>query len=358
MEDSKVKNTISKMKIINRYDIIAVVLFGLAMLTACQRTELCYDHFPTLTLGLDWEHEWERDYGMNHVANWDAERHGFEYDALRPIRPEWVNMVISKPDGNSDERFLKPEGGKINVDLGGGQSYLLYNGDTEYIVLSDIVSMTEARATATSRSRAGLSYINEHHPDVRSTNPPDVLYAAYVKEAPVFNAHDHHSLDIKMKPLVYIYLIRYEFDYGLEHVSLARGAIGGMAESVYLHDGKTSDEESIILYDCEIKSYGCEAQVRSFGIPGFPDEYYGRAESDAPDRPYSLNLEILLKNGKTVEFNYDIAEQLEKQPRGGVITVSGIRIEDQIGETDSGFDVNVTEWPDHDVIDLPVVVEP
>ncbi|MDE5786894.1 MAG: hypothetical protein K2H98_10210 [Duncaniella sp.] len=161
-----------------------------------------------------------------------------------------------------------------------------------------------------------------------------------------------------MQPLVYTYVIRYEFDYGLEHIALARGALGGMAESVYLRDGKTSDNSSVILYDCEIKSYGCEAHVRSFGTPGFPDEYYGRAESGNTDRPYSLNLEILLKNGKSVEFNYDIADQMKKQPRGGVITVTGVRIEDQIGETDSGFNVDVTDWPEHDIIDLPIVVEP
>ncbi|MDE6338708.1 MAG: hypothetical protein K2K97_02835 [Muribaculaceae bacterium] len=98
--------------------------------------------------------------------------------------------------------------------------------------------------------------------------------------------------------------------------------------------------------------------MRSFVIPGFPDEYYGRSESDAPEREYSLNLEILLKNGKTVEFNYDIADQIKKQPRGGVIKVSGLRIEEQISASESGFNVEVTDWPDHDVIDLPVVVEP
>lgn len=346
------------MKIINKYNIIVVVLLMFSLLPACQRTELCYEHFPTLTLGLTWEHEWERDYGMNHAAGWDAELHGFGYDDIRPERPEWVNMVITKPDGTTGEKFLNPDGGKFNVDLGDGHSYLLYNGDTEYILLSDVASLNDARATATSRSRAGMSYINEHHPDARSTNPPDVLYAAYVDQGPSFNIHDHHSLDVKMQPLVYTYVIRYEFEYGLEYVSLARGALAGMAESVYLRDGKTSDNSSVILYDCDVKSYGCEAHVRSFGIPGFPDEYYGRAEFETPARPYSLNLEVLLKNGETVEFNYDITDQLKNQPRGGVIIVRGLRVEDQSGESDSGFIVDVTDWPEHDVIELPIEVQP
>lgn len=346
------------MKIINRYYIIAVLILVLTLLTACQRTELCYDHYPSLSLDLAWEHEWERDYGMNHAATWDAAMHGFEYDDVRPVRPDWVNMVINRPDGTTTEKYLTPEGGKFNVEVGEGQSYLFYNGDTEYILLSDVATLTNARASATSRSRSGLAYIYEHHPDVRSTNPPDVIYAAYIENAPSFGFHDHLSLNVKMQPLVYTYVIRYEFDYGLEHIALARGAIGGMAESVYLHNGKTTDTSSIILYDCDIKPYGCEATVRSFGIPGFPDEYYGRSDSETPDRQYSLNLEILLTNGKTTEFNYDISDQLKKQPRGGVIRVTGLRIEDQIGSTESGFNVDVTDWPEHDVIDLPIVVEP
>lgn len=347
------------MKNISRYNKILIALMVLSALAACQRTELCYDHYPSLTLGLAWEHEWERDYGMNHAANWDASLHGFMYDDMRPDRPEWVNMVINGPDGSTTEKFLDSEGGKIDVDMGEGYSYLLYNGDTEYIMLSDIASLADARATASSRSRSGMSYINEHHPNARSTNPPDVLYAAYIENAPSFGIHDHLSLDVKMQPLVYTYVIRYEIEYGMEHVSLARGALGGMAESVYLRDGKTSDNSSIILYDCDVMDYGCEAHVRSFGVPGFPDEYYGRSDSEkSSDRPYSLNLEILLKNGKIIEFNFDIADQIKKQPRGGVIKVSGLRIEDQTGNTESGFSVEVTDWPEHDVIDLPIEVKP
>ncbi|MDE5869137.1 MAG: DUF5119 domain-containing protein [Muribaculaceae bacterium] len=346
------------MKIIKRYHTIPVLLFLLTLMTACERTELCYDHFPTLNLDLGWEQEWERDYGMNHAGAWDAELHGFRYEDMRPERPEWVNMVINMPDGTTSEKYLSADGSKVDVPFGEGQSYLLYNGDTEYIMLYDMASLTEARATATSRSRPGLSYISERHPGDRSTNSPDVLFACYIKEAPSLGIHEHVSLGVNMQPLVYTYIIRYEFDYGLEHVALARGALGGMAESVYLRDGRTSDKTSVILYDCDVKSYGCEAHIRSFGAPGFPDKYYGRAESEVPDLPYTLNLEILLKNGKSVEFNYDIADQIKKQPRGGVITIKGVRIEDQIGSSDSGFNVDVTDWPDHDVIDLPIEVEP
>ncbi|MDE6300032.1 MAG: DUF5119 domain-containing protein, partial [Muribaculaceae bacterium] len=154
--------------------------------------------------------------------------------------------------------------------------------------------------------------------------------------------------------LVYTYVVRYEFEYGLEHVALARGAIGGMAESVYLLDGRTSDESTIIIYDCDLKDYGCEARVRSFGVPSFPDEYYGRAGVSDPSRRYTLNLEVRLNNGKYVEYNLDITDQIAHQPRGGVIKVSGLRVEDKDSSTPAGFNVVVDDWGDRVDIDLPV----
>ncbi|MDE5552601.1 MAG: DUF5119 domain-containing protein, partial [Muribaculaceae bacterium] len=235
----------------------------------------------------------------------------------------------------------------------------LYNGDTEYILFSDMASLADARATSTTRTRAGMAYITERHPDVRSINPPDVLYAAYVDNKHTYGVHDHPKVDVRMQPLVFTYVIRYEFEAGIEKVSLARGAIGGMAESVYMRDGKTSDETAVILYDCEVKPYGCEAKVRTFGVPGFPDEYYGQGKAAPASRPYSLNLEVMLRNGETVEFNYDITDQLKNQPRGGVITVKGLKIEEEKGEippTESGFNADVNDWPAHDIIDLPMVV--
>lgn len=344
------------MKNIYRYNIIAVVLFMFTLLTACQRTELCYDHYPKAVMTFAWEQEWERDYGMSHPANWDADHYGFEYDYLRPEKPEWVNLVKYKNNTTNGEHYLSPDGDEIVLKEEGKHSFLFYNGDTEYIVLSDIASLPEARASATPRSRASINYIMEQHPGTKSANPPDILYSAYLEDVPPIGIHEVAHLPIKMQPLVYTYVVRYEFEYGLQHVNIARGALAGMAESVYLRDGRTSDEAIIVLYDCQLKEYGCEAHVKTFGVPGFPDEYYGRSSLDVADRPYTLNLEVMLTNGKTLEFNFDVADQLKTQPRGGVITVSGIRIEDEQNDpSDSSgtFNVDLSGWGEVN-IDLPI----
>ncbi len=339
------------------YKIMALLLALMPILASC-RQELCYDHYPAVDLTFSWEQEWERDYGHHHIDNWDPTYYGHAYDALRPATPEWVNLLTYYPDGHSNERFMSPDGLRFTVEEGKECSMLLYNGDTEYIVLKDVASLNDARASATSRSRSrsSLEIMYQKHVNARTTNSPDILYSAYIDNVPAVRNHELKVMPVKMQPLVYSYVIIYEFEYGIEHVALARGAIGGMAESVYLRTGVTSKETSIILFDCELKSHSCQATVRSFGIPDFPDEYYGRTQSEPKeDQPYSLNLEVMLRNGKTLEFDFDITDQMKKQPRGGVIKVSGLRIEDSQNQSGSGFDVDVSDWDNSgEVIDLPL----
>lgn len=348
------------MKMIKLSKILAVTA-AVAMtvtLSSC-RKDLCFNHFRTAAVALSWEHEWERDYGMAHATNWDAAFHGRQYSDLRPTLPEGVTMITYSSEANPRETFMSNAGQDINLGEPGEHSLLFYNNDTEYIVLSDMASLAEARASTTSRSRSTLAYITSVYPDVRSTNPPDVLYAAYTDQLPSIGLHESTPMPVKMQPLVYTYVIRYEFEHGLKNVALARGALAGMAESVYLRNGVTSEESTIVLFDCDKTAYGCEALVRTFGVPGFPDEYYGRAPMARADRPYTLNLEVRLTNGKIFEFNYDIADQIEKQPRGGVIRITGIRIEDEDSAITPGsaFDVTVDDWGEHEDIDLPVGVK-
>lgn len=342
----------------SRYYIsIAMALIMLVTCVSC-RQELCYDHYPSINVQLWWELEWERDYGMGHQANWDPTYHRYGYDELRPSVPEWVKMVRYFDDGRSAEHFLYPEGAKLEVNQDEEGSILLYNGDTEYIILSDVASMRDVIATATSRSRSGsnLQDMKDLYQASRTTNPPDVIYSAFIEHVSGVQNHEVRLLPVKMQPLVYTYLITFEFEHGLEYVALARGALGGMAEGVYLRTGVTTDDTAIILFDCNIHSDACRSQVRSFGIPGFPDSYFGKMASGI-SRPYTLNLELLLKNGKTLNFNYDITDQMENQPRGGVIRISGVRVEDEEAPptSSSGIDVGLSGWDENvEEIEIPI----
>ena len=161
------------------------------------------------------------------------------------------------------------------------------------------------------------------------------------------------ELPVRMKPLVYTYLIRYEFGRGLEYVALARGALAGMAESVFLKDGHTGDETATILFDCSKEAYGVETLVKTFGVPNYPGDHYTR--SDGSDARFSLNLEVRLHNGKFKTFEFDVTDQLLGQPRGGVIVVDGIEIPDKEGTEGGGtFDPEVDKWGEYIDIPLPI----
>lgn len=323
--------------------------------TSC-RKELCYNHFRSVTASLSWEYAWERDYGKGHAENWDASYHGFGYATLLPDKPESVTMLKYRPDETSPSTlYISADGGDINMGEGGEHSLLFFNNDTEYIVISDMATLPAARATTTTRTRSSLGQIRELHPHERTMNPPDVLFASFVDKVPEIGIHETAPLPVRMQPLVYTYVIHYEFEHGLEHVALVRGALGGMAEAVYLRDGVTSEESATILYDCEFSGRGAIAKVRTFGVPGFPDEYYGRSTSSRSERRYTLNLEVRLTHGAIKEFTFDVSDQMAMQPRGGVIDVGGIRVEDEenVGGG-SGFEVSVDDWGDHEDIELPV----
>ena len=134
-------------------------------------------------------------------------------------------------------------------------------------------------------------------------------------------------------------------------MALARGALAGMAENIYLQDGHTDEAAATVLYDCTLQSYGAEAQVPTVGVPDYPGEGYGRAA-----RVYTLNLEVRLNNGKMLTYEFDVTAQVEAQPRGGVIQVDGIEVSDEDGQAGSGgFDVDVEGWGDY--VDIPLPLE-
>lgn len=91
-----------------------------------------------------------------------------------------------------------------------------------------------------------------------------------------------------------------------------------------------------------------------FGVPNYPGDHYTRA--DGTPAYYTLNLEVLLNNGKLLSYEFDVTDQVNAQPRGGVITVEGIEVSDEDGmEGSGGFDVTVDGWGDY--VDIPLPLE-
>lgn len=330
----------------------------LALFPSCEHKDLCFDHLEhamktQVLVETEYEREWQWTYdGGTDWASYPAwqETFGMEYDDLRPAIPGGLRVQVYNGDGSNNIVNIAPGGGIVHM-AEGEHSLLFYNNDTEYIVFDDMQSYVTARATTRTRTRSsytGNSYMENR--DEHTVNSPDMLYGNYMESYTAWRAQEPEELPLTMHPLVFTYLIRYEFRQGLQYVALARGALAGMAESVYLNSGRTSGKEATVLFDCTPEPFGVQALVRSFGVPDFPNGHYARTE-----RKYALNLEVRLKNGKRKSFDFDVTGQVKAQPRGGVIIVRDIEIPDSEGtEGGSGFDVDVDDWGEYEDIELPL----
>lgn len=326
-----------------------VLLVGILM-TGC-RKELCYDHSEHapgvyLDVKAQWEQVWERDYGCDWKNHWSSEW-GIAYEAFTPKVPEGLRLRTYKGEQPLEVFNLEPAGELVTLKEEGTYSLLFHNNDTEYIVYDGLSVSTRATATTRTVSRSGFRSLHEGE---RTINPPDMLYGKYISDYEGMRKVGAELMDITMRPLVYTYYIRFEFAKGLEHVVKACGAIAGMAEKVYLYDGHTGEEAATILFDCWLTETGVEAEVKTFGAPNYPGDHYNRTREGS--QPFMLSLEVLLKNGTSQAFDFDIAEQMKNQPRGGVIVMDGIEVP-ELG-TGGGFDVDVDEWGD--VIEIPLPI--
>ena len=177
-----------------------------------------------------------------------------------------------------------------------------------------------------------------------------MLYGSYINDYQAQKLPEPEVIPVTMHPLVFTYKIRFEFAAGLKYVALARGTLAGMALSVNLSTGTTSNEAATILYDCEVKDWGVAAYVNSFGVPGYPNGAYTKG-----DQIYAVNLEVRMRNGKIKSFDFDVTDQVSKQPHGGVIVVKDIVIKPEDGTQGSGsFDVVVNGWGPYEDIYLPL----
>lgn len=322
--------------------------------TSCNHQELCYDHPPHalrhhINVMADYRYDWEETYqGVDWENNWPV--HYLEYDSFRPGKPGGLRVVVTDIEGNSDIHNIPVDGGVVTLNEG-VNDLLFYNNDTEYILFTRQGNGATTRATTRSRTRStyiSSKYANEGEETV---NAPDMLYGNFIDDYIAQKVVTPPDLEVTLHPLVFTYKIRYEFESGLEYVSLARGALTGMARSVLMNTGYTSDDPATILYDCEKTDFGARAVIKSFGVPSFPNDNYGSRTSGK----HALNLEIMLRNGNILNYDFDVSDQVTAQPHGGVIVVKGIVVKEEDGMAGTGgFDVDVKDWGEYEDIEIPL----
>lgn len=366
--------------------VFILFVFLMAMVSSsCKHKELCMDHNhnANVMLEVNWYLKWNLQYYIDWETQWNPEWK-IDWSKIVPPEPEGVRLVAQKHDDKYKQTYnLPPGGGPLELQPG-VYSVLLYNNDTEYIIFED--AELSSALTATTRSRTRSPY-SENRPDEVTVNQPDFLFSSYDDDF-VIDEKEYDAttgdvirivVDVPMYPVVLTYIVRYEFSSGKEFVVEARGALSGMAGTVNLSTRRTLDDMVTVLYEeAEVSDYGVEAVIRSFGLCNFdpvptdeypnghfysPDEIDSRTGISRQDRPRVdeetrniLTLELALRSGKVKTIETDVTDQILKQPRGGVLIVKDIEVtpEEGEGDNDSGFDVNVNDWGDHESIDIPM----
>ena len=323
------------------------------VITSCTHKELCDDHSQHahryhINIMADYRLDWEEK-GRDWSTLWHEDY--INYDLLRPKAPKGLRAINYSPNGNYNIHNISANGGVITL-YEGENDILFYNNDTEYIVFSNHDNGASTRATTRTVTRATYSGNTFAEEGEEQVNAPDMLFANYHENYMSYKTLGPVDYPITLQPLVFTYKVRYEFKEGLKYVALARGALSGMAESVRMSTGETSTKGVTIMYDCEITDFGARALVKSFGIPGYVNEGYPTTTRAVK---HGLNLEVMLRNGKMVTFEFDVSDQVNEQPHGGVIVVKDIVIKEEDGVQGSGsFDVTVDGWGDYEDIVLPL----
>jgi hypothetical protein len=322
-----------------------LTLLGItALLASCEHKDLCLLHDEhSLHCGLVVQAEYD--------LSVEADYQGRTDDVLFPTEPEGLRMLVYTAGSDASINNLPVHGGKVSMTTG-NHSLLFYNNDTEYILFNDLTSDINATATTRTRSRAayaGNRYVSRAQSTV---NPPDMLFGAYISDYTGVLAMTNDTINVTMHPLVYSYITYFNISSGMSSVAYARGALAGMAGSVYINSGITTDEQVTVLYDCDVKAdqNQIEGIVKSFGIPAYPATGYSRGQYT-----YAVQLELRLINGETVTYDYDVTDQVESQPHGGVIIVEDIEIPivERTGSA-APFDVDVTDWGEFQ--EIPIVM--
>lgn len=329
------------------------------LLTACNHKELCdiNNYIPEYNseLIIECSNEWlSQDESLPQwIEHW-PDSFGIPYDSLLPGKPNGVRAQIYKENGTFDIRNLPLKGGTLDFTDDKRRSMLFYNNDTRRIIFKELNNYYNAYATTrtvTRNSYQGNSLTGQQTTaDEQTMGQPDYLFGEYIESFYPKRRTCNDTTYVYMTPWVYSYLIRYEFSHGLKYVALARGALSGMAKAVRLSTGTATSQQATILYDCTMEDFGAQAIINTFGLP---DESRSRTGHSAGK--VGLNLEVLLKNGERMQFEFDITHQLQLQPKGGVIIVRNIVIPDEIGEKgDSAFDVDIDGWGEYEDVELPL----
>ena len=236
----------------------------------------------------DWEYEWDN---YNFLTNF--------YDLFDD---EEFNFIVYQYDNNDialdDGRHLQYPGGRLAL-YSDTQTILVFSNDFEYIILNGLDNLSQAR----------IYYYDKFVYKIINNIQDYIIETTGDSHNPTtFN-----TIEAKIEPALYKYLIHLELSEESYIPELIRGGITGFAEGLYLKS-KTLFGNTEVLFDDVLnhKDRIYEFCFRCYGIS--PE-----ATSQV------LNIEYTTSAG-IESVSIDVTDQLAGQPKGGVIICKNVTL--------------------------------
>lgn len=334
----------------------ALIAHTIVMFLSLQLVSCCSESLPDVTplkeeptIQMELEMAIETEVSTDWDFGWDT-----------PLDPTWETPTFEAPNEFQVRRYYNgenPEAPHTDVEAFSiiGTSFqsrfhfgyydLLFWSEIESEDGSQVVVIQEDKdaviATTTGTkglTRAVLSLIDadeliETDGIIGMKNQPEVFYSAYTKEVYISNNPSDYNYDEKtntyskvikssLRPVVYTYLIQIVLlnnDGRIKDVN-GNGAISGMASAKDLMTGLTNSTPTVIYltttmeHDKEYDGKKCDIIGGKFNTFGLCD---GRS-----DLSNHLLFDLVFDNGAVKTFAVEVTDQLQEQPKGGVITIT------------------------------------
>lgn len=246
------------------------------------------------------------------------------------------------------------DGGEIRVDAG-RYDIISYNNDTEWITVSGHDTFL-GHTLSTPASELLEPLTRGHMARVPSLAPeagqqvaacPEPVWAAAGAETDV---PESGLVTLRPVPLHCHYTYVFEDVGPLDHVLAASASISDMASQVQAATAQAGGDFCTLPLAATIdRDNDCiRGEFYTFGVP---------ADSDPDNR---MGLYVLMDDGKGYKFtegdNLDVTAQIASAPdrREVHIVVRGVQIPDNTQAETGDFSVNVDDWGDDIIHDIPI----
>jgi len=290
---------------------ILILLSMLICISGCERRDL-YD-IPTGKLYIK--------------INWQQEKDKSEFF-----------YVVLYPRNNNNEvikEFIESNGGEILVPRG-IYDVLIYSYNYESIIVNLTNSFTSSYAT-TSAITSNLIYKNGNSKDEQILNGTDsIFYIGKYEGINIERADNNYEIEITPKNIIKNYEIKIKV-VNKESVSSVSGVLSGFSGS-YLLGVQALENNSVSIYsEAYFNNDWLILPINTFGIVGSCSNH-------------TLTLKFTLLNGEKQTKSFDIKNNVNAIPNGGIIILDSTIVIPIV--TGGGIGGTVGNWGDEEGVEI------